>query len=183
MSEIKIVFTGSMGAGKTTAISSISNMRVVSTDVPYVDAVDQALLNDSKTTTTVAMDYGEIDLDTGETVKLYGTPGQKRFSYMWEILSRGALGIIILVDSRRTDPLQDLVMFMDNFKPFIQCSTVVVGITHIDVGSESCMELLTDYFCSERLCFPLLPVDTRKPVEVKVLVEALVALLQVKEPQ
>ncbi|WP_245391541.1 GTP-binding protein [Thioflexithrix psekupsensis] len=78
MSEIKIVFTGSMGAGKTTAIAAISEIPVINTDVR---ATDPTTLQ-RKATTTVAMDYGELTLEDGQKLRLYGTPGQLRFEYM-----------------------------------------------------------------------------------------------------
>ena len=76
----KIVFAGPVGAGKTTAIKSLSDIEVVSTDASATD--DVKLM---KATTTVAMDYGLMRLDNGYQVRLYGTPGQKRFDFMWDI--------------------------------------------------------------------------------------------------
>ena len=82
--EIKILFTGSMGAGKTTAIASVSDVAPVQTE-----AVNSDLSQHSKTHTTVAMDYGEVQLAGGDRLRLYGTPGQRRFNVMWQILGRG----------------------------------------------------------------------------------------------
>ncbi|HVJ62348.1 MAG TPA: hypothetical protein VM555_06505, partial [Tahibacter sp.] len=84
-SEFKIVFTGPMGVGKTTAIAAISDEAPVSTDVFNTDreAFDKAL-------TTAGLDYGHIALDDGTAVRLYGTPGQARFRFMWDILGLNA---------------------------------------------------------------------------------------------
>jgi hypothetical protein len=97
--EYKLIFTGTMGAGKTTAITSISEIPPVSTDVQRSEAGD-----DAKLTTTAALDYGEVTLPRGDMLRLYGTPGQARFDFMWRILSEGALGVVVLVDNRRPDP-------------------------------------------------------------------------------
>src|SRR5262249_54374958 len=94
--EHKILFTGSMGAGKTAAIGAVSEIEPVTTDV--LNSMRDGV---SKATTTVGLDYGEITLDGGEKLRLYGTPGQERFSAMWDILSAGALGVVILIDHSR----------------------------------------------------------------------------------
>jgi signal recognition particle receptor subunit beta len=89
--KIKFVFTGCVNAGKTTAIAAISEVVPVSTEVkPSEESVIKR-----KSTTTVAMDYGELTLDNGEKIYLYGTPGQRRFDFMCSILTQGALGLII----------------------------------------------------------------------------------------
>ena len=174
MAELKIVFTGCVSAGKTAAISSISEVPIITTDVKATDYVAQ-----DKETTTVAMDYGEMTLEDGVVMKLYGTPGQKRFEYMWKILANGALGIIILVDNRRDDPLADLALYMENFKHFIDDSTVVIGVTHCDVAAQPGIEKYYEYLQQRNLFFPVFQIDARNRSEVVVLVESLVAMLEV----
>ncbi|RKZ90665.1 MAG: GTP-binding protein, partial [Gammaproteobacteria bacterium] len=88
MSDYKIIFTGPVGAGKTTAITSISDVPPVGTDASASDMTKKR-----KGSTTVAMDYGILKLDGGEQIHLYGTPGQERFDFMWEILTTGGLGL------------------------------------------------------------------------------------------
>src|SRR5262245_56631552 len=112
-----------MGAGKTTAIRSISEIAPISTDVGSAEAVDA-----EKTTTTAAMDYGEVRLPSGDLLRLYGTPGQQRFSHMWEILREGALGVILLVDNRRPDPVADLCEYLEVFRETVKQSRAVVGV-------------------------------------------------------
>ena len=99
----KLVFAGPVGAGKTTAIQTLSDIEVVSTDTQATD--DVRLL---KNTTTVAMDYGLMKLATGDQVRLYGTPGQQRFDFMWEILSENALGLVLMLKASAPDPVADL---------------------------------------------------------------------------
>jgi signal recognition particle receptor subunit beta len=111
-----------MGAGKTTAISAVSGIKMVKTEAANTD---RALFN--KATTTVGFDYGEVGLDGGHVLRLYGTPGQERFSFLWKIVARGAIGVIILVDNSRPDPFQDLALYLDNFKQFVAIGGVVIG--------------------------------------------------------
>src|SRR5690606_37353134 len=108
--EYKLIFAGSMGAGKTTAIAAISEISPVRTDVENTDRASH-----QKATTTAAMDYGEVTLAGGDKLRLYGTPGQTRFDFMWKILGKGALGVIILVDNSRPDPLADLREYLQAF--------------------------------------------------------------------
>ena len=93
MQQYKIIFSGPVNAGKTTAIKVLSDIDVVSTEARASDHVKV-----KKENTTVAMDYGRINLDSETAVHLYGTPGQARFNFMWEILAQGALGLVLLID-------------------------------------------------------------------------------------
>ena len=99
MQRLKIVFSGPMGAGKTQAIATLSDISVVSTEVKNTD-----LHINAKALTTVGMDYGEMTLEDGVSIGLYGTPGQERFNFIWPILSQGAMGVIILIDHAAQDP-------------------------------------------------------------------------------
>src|SRR5262245_42830800 len=121
--ELKIVFTGPMGAGKTTAIRAISDVAPVSTEVGNHDR--QTFNKDS---TTVALDYGELALENGTSVRLYGTPGQGRFAFMWEIIGRGALGVILLLDASSATAKADLTTFVDVFRRTDPDQPFVVGI-------------------------------------------------------
>lgn len=181
MDELKIVITGCVGSGKSTAIQSISDIEVISTDV---DASDE--VRDEKDTTTVAMDYGELQLEPEQTIKLYGTPGQRRFGYMWEILAEGALGVVILVNHRREDPLADLAMYLENFADPISRSTAVIGITHVDDQPENQASNLDPYYQfmnQHALDYPIFSVDARDSHQVRVLVEAMAAMIALNEEQ
>ena len=107
MQRLKIVFSGPMGAGKTQAISNLSDIPVVSTEVKNTD-----LQTNAKALTTVGMDYGELTLEGGMSIGLYGTPGQERFNFIWPILSQGALGVIILIDHSASDPIADWANYL-----------------------------------------------------------------------
>lgn len=125
----KLVFAGPVGAGKTTAIQTLSDIEVVSTDAHASD--DVKLL---KKTTTVAMDYGLMKLSSGDQVRLYGTPGQQRFDFMWEILTENALGLVLMLKASAPDPVADLHTYIKAFRGFIDETAVVVGLTHSDVA-------------------------------------------------
>ncbi|MEO8120831.1 MAG: ATP/GTP-binding protein, partial [Rhodoferax sp.] len=121
----KVVFTGPVGSGKTTAIQTLSDIAVVQTEAAATDQV-RAL----KPATTVAMDYGLMKLASGDKVHLYGTPGQQRFDFMWDILSRDAHGLVLLINAAARDPIDDLRQFCQQFRPFIERNELVVGVTH-----------------------------------------------------
>ena len=100
--SVKIVVTGPFGAGKTSLISTISEIDVLSTE-KAVTGEDRA----RKQSTTVAMDFGRLTIDTDLALYLFGTPGQRRFDFMWEILAEGMLGFVVMVDAEREEALAE----------------------------------------------------------------------------
>ncbi len=174
MSEIKLVFTGSSGAGKTTAITAISEIPVINTDVRATDLTT----TQRKSKTTVAMDYGELTLEDGQKLRLYGTPGQQRFDYMWKILIKGALGLIILVDNSGPDPIGDLARYIDNFRGFIADTGAVIGISRMDISPEPALQRYYDYLNERGIQLPIFPVDARSRDNIVMLIHALVAMLE-----
>src|SRR5688572_25011985 len=99
MQTVKMVVTGPFSAGKTEFIQSVSEIDVVSTERKISSPAERSV----KEATTVAMDFGRITVDEDLVLYLFGTPGQKRFDFMWEILSEGMLGFIVMVDSTRPE--------------------------------------------------------------------------------
>ncbi|HKB60444.1 MAG TPA: ATP/GTP-binding protein [Gallionellaceae bacterium] len=173
--ENKIIFAGPVGSGKTTSISSVSDIMVVGTEAKASD--DVAL---RKANTTVAMDYGVLNLDDGQKVHLYGTPGQDRFDFMWEILSEGAMGIVILIDSLRPDPMSDLETYLKAFSRSISKSggAVVIGVTRTENNRQpELLGRLHDKLGAHKLNVPVFEVDGRKREDVKQLLMALLSLL------
>ncbi len=173
--ENKIIFAGPVGAGKTTAIGSVSDIAVVGTEAKATDEVAQR-----KDNTTVAMDYGILNLEGGKKVHLYGTPGQTRFGFMWEILSEGAMGVVILIDSARPDPLADLDEYVSAFRQAITKSgdALVVGVTRTELNPQ--LDLLSrvhERLARMNLNVPVFEVDGRKREDVKQLLLAMLAIL------
>lgn len=175
MSELKLIFTGAPGAGKTTAITAISEFEPISTDMATTDA-----LAEQKEETTVAMDFGEITLDDGERVRLYGTPGQERFEFMWKILIEGGLGLIILVDNSRPDPIADLAVYINNFRDFIEETSAVIGITRADLPSKTTLDDYYSYLETTGLPIPIMEADVREKDDVLMLLDLLISSLEYK---
>jgi hypothetical protein len=164
----KIIFTGSVGAGKTTAIKAISDIPPITTDA---DASDMTL--NRKGRTTVALDYGVLNLDDQTKVHLYGTPGQERFDFMWEILSMGGIGLILLLDNSRPNPLQDAQFFLNAFKEFLKTAPIVIGITKTDLKTEPSVDAYAEILEKFNIRPPIFEVDARNREDVKNLVMAL----------
>ncbi len=168
MSNYKIIFTGPVGAGKTTAISSLSDIPVIATDESASD-----MTVNRKQTTTVAMDYGLMKLDAGERIHLYGTPGQERFNFMWEILSKGGIGLVLLLDNTRTDPFQDMRFFISSFEDFIAKTNLAIGVTRMDLDQTPSMADYHDELGRIGIKPPIFEIDARKRNDVNQLVEGL----------
>lgn len=164
----KIIFAGPVGAGKTTAIGAISDIPPVTTDA---SASDMTL--NRKGYTTVALDYGLLYLDDRTKIHLYGTPGQERFDFMWDILTNGGIGLVLLLDNSRANPLKDMQFFLDAFGEFLQSAPVVIGITKADVKQEPSIEAYAEILAGRGMCSPIFEIDGRNREDVKNLVMAL----------
>ncbi len=172
--KIKFVFTGSVGAGKTTAIKAISEVDTISTEVKP----SEEIIIKRKRTTTVAMDYGQLTLDDGEKIYLYGTPGQRRFDFMCPILTQGALGLVILIDNTHEKPFEELDYFLNLNSAFLQNHAAVIGITHFDKCAQPTINEYYQVLEERGDPWPVLHIDARNPEDVIILLETLLASLE-----
>lgn len=164
----KIIFTGPVGAGKTTAIETMSDIPIISTNEEASD-----MTKNRKPQTTVAMDYGRINIGNKEKIHLYGTPGQERFSFMWDILTTGALGLILLLDNSRDNPQQDLKFYLQSFKKFIQEGELIIGVTRLDEEKSPSINDYRHWLDDLSVSAPVFTVDARERQDVSCLVQAL----------
>src|SRR6266508_6691365 len=123
MQTVKMVVTGPFSAGKTEFIQSVSEIDVVSTERKISSAVERSV----KDQTTVAMDFGRITVDDDLVLYLFGTPGQKRFDFMGEILSEGMLGFIVMVDSTRPETFREARSILETFRAYAPTPYVVAA--------------------------------------------------------
>jgi signal recognition particle receptor subunit beta len=169
----KVLFTGPTGAGKTTAIASLSDTSPIVTDT-----VAAGELARRKPTTTVAMDYGVMHLSVDEQLHLFGTPGQERFGFMGEILGDGALGVVVMVDNTADDPLGDLDRFVRAYRSLIDATAVAVAVTRTDLRPSPHLDDHVSVLARLGVHGPVFRVDARERVEVARLVEALLLTLE-----
>lgn len=178
MAEHVILFTGPMGAGKTTAIEKLSEIDVVRTEAANTDRQTA-----DKATTTVALDYGEIVLDDEDKVRLYGIPGQRRFDFMWAILKERAKGMVLLVHNDAEDPLGRAVEYLEEFGDLYAKGGVVIGITRTDLVAGPS---IADYAAALAVSHPdkivpIYTVDPRNPEQMRTLLMTLVANIETRD--
>ena len=169
---VKIVVAGGFGVGKTTAVSAISEIPVLTTEVAMTEvaaAIDRGGLVPDKTTTTVALDFGRLTLDDDIMLYLFGTPGQDRFGFMWSELTEGAIGALVIVDTRRLDDCYPAVDFFERAGlPF------VVGVNLFDGRLRHEMDDVR-WALAVSDDTPVISLDARERLSVR---DALVAVLQ-----
>ena len=173
--KYKIIVTGPVGAGKTTAINSLTNDDAFVTDVLVSD--DDEVTSRRKLNTTVAMDFGVVKVND-DTAYVYGTPGQQRFNFMWDILAKGAHGIIILLDNTRNYPFRDLKYYVDSFSDLIASQKLVIGVTRSDEKDDVPLSTYQQWLKELNLDAEVKFIDARKKVDVEQLVHVLVASIK-----
>ena len=168
---LKVVFIGSVGAGKTTSINVVSEIRTVSNEGKATDDTAKR-----KKTTTVGMDYGEVTLQK-QLIRLYGTPGQRRFSFLWKQLSKGAAGFIILIDNSRPLPLSDLSIYLEYFENFINKIPVIIGVTRMQFEKHPNINDYRQYLKDHnKQHYPVVSVDIREKKGVLMLLNSLLSM-------
>ncbi|TWF78541.1 hypothetical protein FHX44_114464 [Pseudonocardia hierapolitana] len=169
---LKVLIAGGFGVGKTTLVSSLSEIPPLLTEQAMTTAsigVDEADMVPTKTTTTVAMDFGRITVDESLILYLFGTPGQSRFWFMWDELARGSVGAVVLVDLRRIDDCFPAIDFFENRRlPF------VVGVNRFPGADDYDADTVRDALALPSDC-PLIWMDARDPRSSR---DALVTLVE-----
>ncbi|OLT02951.1 ATP-binding protein [Pseudonocardia sp. CNS-004] len=169
---LKVLIAGGFGVGKTTLVRSLSEIPPLLTEQAMTAAsigVDESDMVPTKTTTTVAMDFGRITVDESLILYLFGTPGQSRFWFMWDELARGAVGAVVLVDLRRIDDCFPAIDFFENRRlPF------VVGVNRFPGADEYDADTVRDALALSPDC-PLVWMDARDPDSSR---ESLVRLVE-----
>lgn len=157
----KIAFIGEPGSGKTTCIGALSEIAPVRTDVGCTDELAAI-----KETTTVALDYGELSLDDGDRLLLYGLPGQSRFHFMFDVIREGLLGIIVLVDGASPKAVDGLAETLETYAKELRGHPCVVAINKLEEAPQAlrkrCLELLRDHHVTAPLCV----IDARRKADI-----------------
>jgi hypothetical protein len=166
MSASKILVTGPGGAGKTTFIRSLAGQEAVSTDVETTSSSQEAH-------TTVGLDHGTVDLE-GRRLSLFGTPGQQRFEYMWDVLSGGTNGLILLVPADGAEALGQALAIMRHVAEG-QPPPFTVGVTRMDLGGDEVLRRAESRLSAEAV--QVAPLDAREPEQCRSVLAGLSAHL------
>jgi uncharacterized protein len=173
MQSVKMVVTGPFSAGKTAFIRSISEIDVVSTERKITDETRIV-----KNQTTVAMDFGRITVGDDLVLYLFGTPGQKRFDFMWEILSEGMLGFVVIVDSTRPETFREARQILNTFRQYAETPFVIAANKQDEEDAWGPEDVRYALKLGERV--KVLPcVATEKESVKNVLLELLYSILEV----
>ena len=171
--------TGPYAAGKTTLIRTISEITVLSTE----KAVSDGEFTQSKTDTTVAMDFGRITIDRDLVLYLFGTPGQDRFDFMWEILRDRVMGLIVLVNADAPEPERHVYEHLTAFAELANRGGVVVGVTRYDIQRTDIGDRIvaTARAVVPDRVTPVFAVDARDQEQMRTLLLSLIADIETRQ--
>jgi len=127
------------------------------------------------------MDFNVVWLDDGLKVHLYGTPGQKRFDFMWGVLAKGTAGVVLLANNDSPDVFEELRLYLDAFEPMIEKRQLVVGVTRLGNDSDKDLQRYRDYFTERNIRVPVLEADPRSRHDVIVLIRASLAAARLSQ--
>ncbi|MCX7257353.1 MAG: ATP/GTP-binding protein [Polaromonas sp.] len=178
-----ILFMGPVGAGKTKAIHTISDIEVVNTDARATDETQLI-----KSSTTVSMDVGTLQLAGNDKLRLYGAPGQERFDFMWDILLTQSRGVILTLNHNRPDPVADLNQYLHAIEERMlrRKVPIVIAVTHVDLQPDRPLSIYSKYLqhrgcTASEILPPVLEMDARDKKHVRATLIAITALLEMAE--
>lgn len=166
----KLVFAGPVGAGKTTAIRSITDQEPISTEMP----MSEGAMGD-KTTTTVGLDFSSVTLVGGEQLLVYGLPGQERFDFMRPIVLAGAVGIVIVIDGSASGAAEHCEHWLKTVRSIQPAAAIVVGVTHTDQAPHFTLGSLREAVRRAGRPVPVFTFDARDTNQTSHLIRALLA--------
>ncbi|MGO1540122.1 MAG: GTP-binding protein [Luteimonas sp.] len=172
MQEYKIVVLGSMGAGKSTLVRTVAGKDVVDTDVANTDP------GSDKAGTTVAMDYADIDLPNGDRMRLYGSPGQARFDFVWPILLQGAAGVVVLIDATGNDLPAEFERYLEALREFAPQVPTVAGLTKSDLRPDGSVDTFYESLQQTGRTMPIVPLDARDGDQILMLMDVLMSEIE-----
>lgn len=175
MREHKIVILGSMGSGKSTLVRALAGAGVVDTEVANTDPAS------AKAATTVAMDYADVDLPNGDRLRLYGTPGQARFDFIWPILLEGARGAVVLVDASCGDATTQLGAYLEVLDAHARGVPAVIGLSKLDLCADGGPGAFMAWLEARGRVLPLVPVDPREGAQILLLMDVLMSEIESSE--
>ena len=165
---MKIVITGPFGAGKTTLIRTISEITVLSTERELSSTTEA---RPGKSQTTVAMDFGRIGIDSDLVLYLFGTPGQDRFEFMWDVLGEGMLGYVLLIESSQPESIAEATKILAAFRRMASVPFVVAVNRTDGLGPEDEGRLRTELDLDPNV--PIVPCEATEKASVKTVLLAL----------
>ena len=169
----KIAIIGSVGSGKTTLIQNLSNTEAINTDV-------KSSIDIGKEMTTVGMDYGEITVDEELKIGLYGVPGQRKFSFMWDFVKKGLWAVVILIKNNNIDSINELGYLLDYFEVDTQ-TPCLIGITHSDiVKGDSSKKRIKSILEEKQLVIPIYSINANLKDNAELIFRTLILLEETK---
>ena len=173
--EHKIVVLGAMGAGKSTLVRALAGDRVVDTDVANTDSASDNL------STTVTMVYADIDLPNGDRLRLYGTPGQARFDFIWPVLLQGASGVLVLADASAASVADTLDRYLLALREHAPDVPAAIGLSKLDLAPHADIDALAMRAGDLLRPLPVVPFDPRSDAAVMLLMDVLMSEIEAIE--
>ncbi len=166
MQNKKIAFIGSVGSGKTTIISNLSETETINTDV-------ESSIDIGKQSTTVGLDYGQITVDEDLRIGLFGVPGQRKFSFMWDYVKDGLWGVVILIKNNCTESINELDHLLDYFE-ISNHTPCLIGITHSDlIKGETSKQKIKEILDNRDFKFPIYSINAQSKANAELIIRTL----------